>query len=62
MQVRDRNTNRLAQESRGVAMDCVAIADPGANTEAVFSAARPSHVMVKEIGHAPHWRPLRNFN
>lgn len=43
-------------------MDDFAIAKPGANTEAVFSVERPSHVMVKEIWHALHWRPLRNFN
>ena len=43
-------------------MDRIAIADPGANTEAVFSAARLSDFIVKEIGHAPHWRPPRNFN
>ena len=43
-------------------MDTIAIANPGANTEAVFSVERPSHVMVKDMGHARHGRPLRNFN
>jgi hypothetical protein len=43
-------------------MDGIAIANPGANTEAVFSVERPSHFVVKEIGHALHWKPLRNVN
>ena len=43
-------------------MDGIAIANPGANTEAVFSVKRPSPFMVKDIGHARHGRPLRNFN
>ena len=43
-------------------MDDIAIANPGANTEAVFSAERPSPFMGKDIGHARHGRPLRNIN
>jgi hypothetical protein len=43
-------------------MDCLAIANPVANTEAVLSVERPSHFIVKEIWYARHWRPLRNFN
>jgi len=43
-------------------MDDIAIANPAANTEAVFLVEHPSHVMVKKIGSALHGRPLRNFN